>query len=460
MPDLQQRNGGFNDSRHSSSSTGNGSSTGSNAETLAQLQGKGPELPEQDIGKVESGSAFADMAGGLLDAAAPGEGSSLQFKLKADIPLYKSPGISVDFKPSMTMGVERKGGKMISTMQLAASVGVSAGVETWLIDFQAALEASFSGTLKITGDDGLEVFDQFLLSLRYVIESACDSVSMPDNFKSSIINGIMSENEVEDVVEGMDDKDQVRMELSAGLTGRASAGAVGASASASVKHAMTLQNDGNDNLTMNENTSTQASTSVNIGPFTAERKWMNGKTIDTMSASKSFPILGRDVNGSVKLQFENEILKKAQLSGSTEASISLDELSEMMFGDDGWLRAIKDGVVEGLVNLNQQIDNPLLQMIAGSLGSSNASGSDAVVSEMGEVVGESANNGTSFDAEAKIKVTTDLMWQRGSGFSFKITIATNNSTKIGFGGNTVEITQNDRLMQLTLGNGGLSVDFS
>lgn len=459
MSNRQQYQGGGQSSQQSTSSTSTSSGTGSNSEVMAQLQGQGPDLPEQDLGKVDSSSDFAKMAGGLLDAAAPAEGSSLEFKLTGEIPLYKNAGVSLDFKPSLTMGVKRFRGKFIASMQLTAAVNASVGVDLWVTELKAALEASFSGALKITGDDGFEVFDQFLLSLRYIIESACDSVSIPEKYKEPIINAVMSEEKVEDVIEEMDNKDQVRVDLSAGLKGSASAGVVGVDASASVKHSFILQNDGEDNLAMNQSTTGQASTK--IGPFTAERRWLdNNKTLDTLSATKEFSILGQSVNGMVKLQFENNTLKRAQVGGSIEKSLSLDELSDLLFGEDGWLTAIKDGVVNGLVNLNQQIDNPLLQSIAGSLGSTNASSSDVVVSEMGETIGEATQSGTSLDAVAKIKVSADLIWQRGSGFSFKITVATNNSTKIGFGGNSVEITQNDRLMLLALGNTGLSVDFT
>ena len=45
------------------------------------------------------------------------------------------------------------------------------------------------------------------------------------------------------------------------------------------------------------------------------------------------------------------------------------------------------------------------------------------------------------------------------GLVFKITVATNNSTSIGFGNNKIEVTQNDRLMLLTVGNLGLDIRF-
>ena len=453
MPQQEQRSATSN-SQQASSSSGT-SSTGSNSDAMEQLQGKGPELPEQDLGEVESGSGFADMAGGILDAVAPDEGSAVQFKLTGKIPLYVTPAVSVYFKPSMTMGVKRKLGKMEASMQLAAAVEVSAEVDAWLVDLEASLTASFSGTLKIVGDSGAEIFDEFLLALRYVIEGACETVSMPDSIKESIVTGIMSDAEMQDTIEEMDGKDKIQLDLNAGLKGSASAGGLSASAGADVTHSMTLQNDGNDELQASDKTTTKGT--VQIGPFTAERKWMDGKTIDTLSAKKDFPILNEKVSANLKVIFTNEQLNKVMLTGSTSKELSWDDLADMMTTENSWLNTLKNGVVQGLVQLNQQIDSPMLNNIAGRLDTSPTDISDATISPLGDEV---TNKSADFDAKVKIKADANLMWQRGKGFSFKVTLSTDNSTSIGYGENKIEITQNDRLMLLTVGNDGLNMDFS
>ncbi len=455
MPQQQQRSASQG-SQRSNSSSGT-SSTGSNSDAIAQLQGQGPELPVQDLGEMDSGASFADMAGGVLDAVAPGEGSALSFKLTGSIPLYKTPGVTVSFKPSMNMGVARKKGKLEASMQLAAAVEVSAEVDAWLVDLQASLSASFSGTLKIVGDDGAEIFDQFLLSLRYIIEGACESVSMPDGIQQTIVTGVMSDNDMQDTIEGMDDKDKVQLDLEAGLQGSASAGIVGASASASVRQSMTLQNNGNDELSASSDTSTTVAGSVRIGPFNAERKIKDGVKYDTLSASHTVPVLGQDVSAALKMQFKNEQLNKIQLTANTTKEISWDDLADMMTTENSWLNTLKNGITDGIVQLNQQIDNPLLNSIAGRVGSAPVSVADATVSELGEEVTESS---MSFDAQAQVKATADMSWQRGKGFLFKVTLATNNTTSVGFGENKMTITQNDRLLLLTVGNDGLDLDFS
>lgn len=453
MPQQEQRSATSN-SQQSSSSSGT-SSTGSNSDAMEQLQGKGPELPEQNLGEVESGSGFADMAGGILDAVAPDEGSAVQFKLTGKIPLYVTPAVSVYFKPSMTMGVKRKLGKMEASMQLAAAVEVSAEVDAWLVDLEASLTASFSGTLKIVGDSGAEIFDEFLLALRYVIEGACETVSMPDSIKESIVTGIMSDAEMQETIEEMDGKDKIQLDLNAGLTGSASAGGLSASAGADVTHSMTLQNNGNDELQSSDQTTTKGT--VQIGPFTAERKWMDGKTVDTLSAKKDIPILGQNVSANLKVQFTNEQLDKVMLTGSTSKEVSWDDLADMMTTENSWLNTLKNGVVQGIVQLNQQIDSSLLNNIAGRLDTSPTDISDATVSTLGEEV---TNKSVDFDAKVKIKADANLSWQRGKGFSFKVTLSTDNSTSVGYGENKIEITQNDRLMLLTVGNAGLNMDFS
>ena len=456
MKQLPQQGSPWQDSLHSSSSSGV-SGTGSNSDAMAQLQGQGPELPQQDLGSVDSGASFADMAGSVLDAVAPGEGSAIRFKLTGSIPLYKTPGVTVLFKPSIDMGVARKKGKMEATMKLAAAVEISAEVDAWLIDLKASLAASFSGTLKIVGDEGAEVFDEFLLSLRYIIEGACNTIRMPDRIKKSVVGGIMSDEAMQETIEGMDGKDKVQLDLDAGITGSASAGILGASASASIKHSMTLQNDGNDQLSAGSKTSTTVAGSVKVGPFNAERKIKDGVKIDTLSASHTIPILGQDVSASLKIQFKNEQLDKVQLKGSTSKELSWDDLVDMMTTENSWLNTLKNGLVNGITQLNQQIDNPILGNLAGRVSSNPADISDATVSSLGEKV---TNNSADFDAKVQIKAIADLSWQRGKGFLFAVTLATNNTTSVGYGGNKLEITQNDRLLYLTVGNDGLQMDFS
>ena len=137
MPQTNQQQLPTNSSSIGSSSTSTASTTANNSEVLQQLQGKGPELPETDLGAVESGKSFAEKAGALLDSVVPDEGSSLKFALTGAIPLYKTPGVTVTFQAFYEYG-GRKFGKIRASMQLAAAVEVSAGVEAWFVDFQAS----------------------------------------------------------------------------------------------------------------------------------------------------------------------------------------------------------------------------------------------------------------------------------------------------------------------------------
>ena len=181
MQEAKQQRLSGQSNQHSTTSSST-ETTPSNTEVIQQLQGTGPELPKTDLGQSESGASFAAMAGGLLDSIAPAEGSGVKLVITGAIPLYKSPGIDVTFKPSLTMGIENKLGKMRASMQLAAGVEVSAGVDAWLFELKGAVEASFSGTLTIFGDSGTEIFEEFLMSLRYLIENACETVHLPDRF--------------------------------------------------------------------------------------------------------------------------------------------------------------------------------------------------------------------------------------------------------------------------------------
>ena len=473
MPQTNQQQLPTNSSSIGSSSTSTASTTANNSEVLQQLQGKGPELPETDLGAVESGKSFAEKAGALLDSVVPDEGSSLKFALTGAIPLYKTPGVTVTFKPSMSMGVENKFGKIRASMQLAAAVEVSAGVEAWFVDFQAALEGSFSGTLNIHGDSGLEIFHEFLMSLRYIIESACETVRMPDRFKDPIVTGIMSDQAMQDTIEGMDGGDKVWLELKAGLKGTVSAelssgglfgsdedeedgGGIGGSVSGAVAHNLILKNDGNDSLT----TEAQQSVSVTVGPFTGTRKWMeDGSTLDILNAKTSIPILKGSADASVLAILSNQSLTKLQLKGSVSQELTLDKLKDMMFGYNGWISSIKDAVVKGILTVNGQMDNPLLGRLAGELSGTATDSATKTLSSAGEQIANAGGGGFSLDGGVKVSLGAELTWQKGKGLNFRVQICTNSSTSIGFGENKVSITKNDPLMTLNVGETGLAIDF-
>ena len=106
---------------------------------------------------------------------------------------------------------------------------------------------------------------------------------------------------------------------------------------------------------------------VQVGPFSAERKVVDGKTTDTLAANKDLPILGQTVKASLKVLFVNEVLNKVHLSASLTKELTLEMLNNMLFGDEGWITATKNAVVGGIESLNQQIDNPLLKSVAGKL---------------------------------------------------------------------------------------------
>ena len=469
--DLQQLPA--NSNSRSTTSTSSASTTANNSEVLQQLQGKGPELPETDIGAVDSGISFAQKAGALLDSVVPDEGSSLKFTLTGAIPLYKTPGVTVTFKPSMSMGIENKFGKLRASMQLAAAVEVSAGVEAWFVDFQAALEGSFSGTLNIHGDSGAEIFHEFLMSLRYIIENACETVRMPDRLKDPIVTGIMSDQAMQDTIEGMDSGDKVFLELKAGLKGTMSAGlssgglfgseededeggSIGGSISGSVAHNVILKNDGNDALT----TEAQQSVSVTVGPFTGTRKKMeDGSTLDILNAKTSLPILRGAADASVLAIFSNQSLTKLQLKGSVHQELTLDMLKNMMFGDSGWIATIKDAVVKGIITMNGQLDNPLLSRLAGELGGTATDSATKTLSSAGEQLADAGGSRFSFEGGVKVNVGAELTWQKGKGLSFRVQISTNSATSLGFGENKVSITKNDPLMTLNVGDKGLELDF-
>ena len=77
----------------------------------------------------------------------------------------------------------------------------------------------------------------------------------------------MSDEDVEDTIEEMDSKDQVKLNLEASIKGSASALGMSGSLTAKAINSTTLKNDGSDNLTATNQTTTQQE--IQMGPFKA-----------------------------------------------------------------------------------------------------------------------------------------------------------------------------------------------
>ena len=319
-------------------------------------------------------------------------------------------------------------------------------MDAWFFEFKAALEATFTGTLRIFGDSGTEIFEEFLLSLRYLVENACTAVSMPDRFKEPIVTGIMSDDNMQDVVEEMDDQDKVQLELKAGLKGSLSVNDIEGSVSGTVGHSLILRNDGNDEL----ETAHQQSVSVQVGPFTGTRKWLDGNTLDILNANANIPIFGQTANASVTAILSNQELRKVKITANVTQELTLSMIKNLLFGDEGWMGRIKDSVVKGIISINKQMDNPLLTNLAGQVGSAPAA-MDKVISSTGEAL---SNKGLSIDGRVAVELGTDLIWEKDKGLLFRVRVSTSNSASLGVGDNKIEITQNDRLMLASYGEDG------
>ena len=129
-----------------------------------------------DLDQVQDGNSFKRMAAGALESAVAGEGSQASITIRGTLPLYKNVGVSVDFSPSLTLKAQRLRGKLRASISTTLEFKASAGTEGgWWPKFLAYFKASFNGTLLIIGDTATEVFDEFMLSLSYIAESACDA---------------------------------------------------------------------------------------------------------------------------------------------------------------------------------------------------------------------------------------------------------------------------------------------
>ena len=133
-------------------------------------------------------------------------------------------------------------------------------------------------------------------------------------------------------------------------------------------------------------------------------------------------------------------------------------LTNMMFKDTTWISNIKEGVLKGLLTINNQLGNPLLSKLAAKLASTPTEASTKTLSAAGEELAE-AGNKWSYDSTFKVALDTQLVWGKGKGLNFRVQICTNSSNAVGFGENKITLTRNSPLMTLSVGDEGVDMDF-
>jgi hypothetical protein len=203
-----------------------------NQAAIDQLTGKsgGAKKPAVDMGAVNSGASFMGAASKAMDAAVPSAGSFASLKISGRIPIASVAVASAYIEPSLEMQLARSATgefevTLSSQIGLRAEAGSNGG--GWWPKFMAYFKGYVKGSLKIVGDSAGEIMRQFMLTLRLVVEGACDAAGAPNSIKDMMSNGILSAESKKATIEGMDSGDSITASIGGGVEAGAEASVLG-----------------------------------------------------------------------------------------------------------------------------------------------------------------------------------------------------------------------------------------
>lgn len=384
-----------------------------------------------DLDQVKDGNSFKRMAARALDSAAVGEGSQASLTIKGTIPLYKNIGVSVDFIPSLELKAQRLRGKLRASISTTLEFKASAGTEGgWWPKFMAYFKASFNGTILIIGDDANEIFDEFMLSLSHIAQSACESCNAPDDIKESLVNGIMDESARTATIRGMDGADSVSLALGASVEGGVDTSLGGASLGANYTNTQRLgRKEGTDDIEVNTTND------------------ITGQIGFTFSAGK----LGASVPVKASLTYRDGDLRSLSFSVGINKTMSWEDFGPgIMLGTD-WLLDVVNGISNGIDYINRGLGNRDLSVLINTV--SNLSMVDEAISYtvFGETLKSAAANSAALSAidfakQVSFGVDVSMGWNSWLGWNLSVVVSSTDSVSLGTEALSVNIKKADQIL--------------
>lgn len=225
--------------------------TRSSSAALKKLTGgnSGAAAPV-DLGAVRDGGSFIIAASAALDALVPGPGSFANLTIGGRLPIYSTGAMTAFLEPSLMLQAARTDkGKLEVTMESVLAIKAEAGAtgSPWWPAFLGYFKAYARGSLKICGDSAVEIFREFMLTLRMVLEGACDAAGAPPEIKMAMASGVLAQNDNDATVKGMDTEDGVTVAIGGGAEAGVKTSVGDAKGGADLEFSKTISNSNGDN---------------------------------------------------------------------------------------------------------------------------------------------------------------------------------------------------------------------
>jgi len=304
----------------SSTSTTTGSNGPGNQAINQMTPGAQGQAPAVNLSGAQDANGFMSAASAALDAAVPTNGSFTSLTVTGNIPLWKDPTgtAGITLSPSINLQAARaETGEFEVT--IGSSLALTAKAEKdwgWFGSFEAFITAKASGSLKIKGDSATEIFREFMLTLREIIDGACDAASVPNDIADMLRQGIMSDATRSSTIKNMDENDGVTATFGVGGEVGGKWGDNSASVGVDYTHTTELKNtNGDDQL---ETTS-------------------NGQTSVTVKGSfkpKKLPV--KSITPSVTFVFAGGGVSEVFVGLASTGEMTSDKFSELALMSTEW----------------------------------------------------------------------------------------------------------------------------
>jgi hypothetical protein len=360
-------------------------------------------------------------------------------KITGAFPIYSIGVIDVKLIPALSVEVRRTGAKLSATLASEIGLKASAGAEGggWLPKFLAYFQAKIKGSLKITGDSAEEIFNEFLLTLRMVLENACSAVHAPDKIRDAMTNAIMTGESAEETIAGMDEKDSIDVTVGAGVDA------------------------GFDTFLGNGKASASYDYSKKIGKENADDKELSvkdsSKAMVSLGVSQNVASLGAKMSGGLNLVFKNNSFDEFYVNAGISKTMSLGDFSEEVLIGAEWLTDMANGLSNMIHKANNQVSSPEMSRVAGMVAGMSIGPEALKYTAFGEGL-KSLSGSSQFAGNMGMKVgmsaTAKAGWSKSKGWNVNITLDTTKGMSLGKAGSTplaIDLKQSDRVLSFAAG---------
>jgi len=396
-----------------------------NQAAIDKLAGKQPasQKPGVNLGAVQDGAGFMKAAGVALDAAVPSPGSFASIKVSGKLPIWSSGAATAYLEPALSLQVARTNeGKFEVT--LSSEIGLKAEAGTgggkWWPKFLAYFKGYVKGSMKIVGDSAAEIFRQFMLTVRMVVEGACDAAGAPGEIKSMMANGVMSGATKDATVKGMDKDDSVTVSIGGGVEAGANTSFGSASAGVDVDFSKKITNkDGNPNA-------------VEVGSTTSV----------TVKGSFTLKKLGLKVDPKVTFVFAGGKLDEWFVGISASKSMKLGEFSALALMGTEWATEASLAIINLIKDAAGKSKRSELAQISSLVGGLSFGPEALKYTAFGNQLKKAAT-APDFAGKSSMQITFGLSaqagWSKSKGANAKGAINSESSWKLGDGNSPLTI---------------------